>query len=86
MLHWKLIGKYQEAFAVIEKALKIDPRHVNAWYNKGVHFDRLGKHHEAIGCYDRVLELDPRQVHACNNKGVALAALERVQRGFAVLQ
>jgi tetratricopeptide (TPR) repeat protein len=71
------LGHHEEAFGCYDRALALDPSHVNAWVNKGTSLDGLGRWEEALACYDRALALDPRDAKAYYNKGVALDKLGR---------
>ena len=57
------------------KALAIEPKYVNALYNKAFVLDSLGNHTGAIQYYDKVLGIQPRNVDALNNKGNSLGKL-----------
>ena len=42
------LGKYEEAISWYDKALEVDPKNVDALYNKGVALDRNEKKHAAL--------------------------------------
>jgi len=71
------LEKYHEAVVCFDRALEINPRLSEAWYNKGIAMRRLERYHEAIACYDMILKMNPRQPEAWYNKGAVLADLER---------
>lgn len=48
------VGKYREAVKSYDKALELDPKKTEAWYNKGFAFVKLGKYGEVIKSYDLV--------------------------------
>jgi tetratricopeptide (TPR) repeat protein len=73
-------GKYQEAIEYYERALRIDPNHVNALNNKGVALANQGEYKEAIECYDKALEIDPNYTTAQNNKKLALEKLKNSKK------
>jgi tetratricopeptide (TPR) repeat protein len=45
------------ALKCFDAALRGNPNHVHAWYNKGVTLHRSGKLDEALACYERTLQL-----------------------------
>ena len=68
-------GQYEQAIEYYDRALAIDPNHVNALYNKGVALGNLGRYQEAIKYYDRALAIEPNFVYALNNKANAIVSL-----------
>ena len=50
-------GKYEEALATIEKALKIDSTSLEAGYNEGLLLDVLGRFDEAAQSYQKMVDL-----------------------------
>jgi len=48
-------GKYEDALATIQKALKIDPTSLDAGYNEGLLFDILGRLDESAQAYKSML-------------------------------
>lgn len=50
-------GKYEDALATIEKALKIDATSLEAGYNKGLLLDVLGRFDEAEQTYQKMVDL-----------------------------
>ena len=64
------LGRYEAAVSCFDKALKIDPRNANVWYNKGTSLHNLDRYEAAISCYEITLEIDPRHALAWYNKGV----------------
>ncbi len=71
-------GWRKEAVKCLEKALGIDPRNSNSWFNKGVVLDSmLGRRTEAIACYNKALEYDPHCVKSIAEKGISYDGLKR---------
>jgi len=60
-----------------DKALDINPKYTNAWYNKGLVLDYLRKYEEAIKCYDKALELNPNDTKAKTAKEEDIKALSK---------
>ena len=67
----------QNAIAVYERALQLDPQHSGTWTNKGSTLEELGRHTEALEAHERALQLDPENFAAWYNKGLTLAELGR---------
>ena len=80
----KLIAShnFQEALDLLDKALEINPEHVDALYNKGWALVGLEKQEEAIVWFDRVLALNPNYIHALNMKGNALLGLDKPEEAI----
>lgn len=53
-------GRFEEAIACFDKALKINPRDVKVWRNKGNALVELGMLNEAVKCFNRAIEIDAR--------------------------
>ena len=70
-----VLGRYEEAMACIDTALKINPRNEVAWVNKGNALVRTGRLVDALRCYNSAIKVNPRYEVAWNNKGNALARL-----------
>lgn len=56
---WEEGGRYAEAVAAAEEALRLDPRHVGPWYYMQVAYERWGKLREAIATRRRAGWEDP---------------------------
>lgn len=70
-------GRYEEAVAVFDKAIEIDPEYAYAWSNKGNVLSDMGKYDEAIAAFDRAIEIDPEYAVAWYKKAEALRMLHR---------
>lgn len=75
-------GRYSEAIASYEKALKIHPEMADTWNNRGVVLTRLQKYEDAIASYDRALQVRPEYPDAWNNRGVCLLELQQYQEAI----
>ncbi len=75
-------GRYDEAIAHFDKALKLYPRLARAWAGKGLASNALGQYEEAIHCYDESLRLDPRDAAAWHDKANTLCAVGRLEGGL----
>jgi hypothetical protein len=57
------------AIANFEKALLLDPKHVEAWIRKGVTLHDMAEYDEAEKCFQRAVELSPNLFKAVYNRG-----------------
>lgn len=71
------LGRYEDAIKYYNKALQINPRYENAWYNKGAALYGIGKYNEAMECFDKTLEINPRNEFAIESKEIVLSLLRR---------
>jgi tetratricopeptide (TPR) repeat protein len=70
----------RSALECFEKALRLNPNHSKAWYNKGMSLVSLGESkEEALHCFEKAIEINPLDPEAWNNKGAVLALLEKEQ-------
>ena len=76
-------GRYQEAIASYDNALKFKPDYHEAWYNRGLVLDYLDRLEEAITSYDNALKFKPDFHEAWRNRGVALGNLGRYEEEIA---
>jgi tetratricopeptide (TPR) repeat protein len=77
-----LEGRYEEAIANFDNALKLNSQNHEAWNNRGVSLDNLGRHEEAIISYEEALKLKANYPEAWSNFGVSLRNLERHEEGI----
>ena len=54
------LNKFNEAMKSYDKAIEINSRDSDAWYNKGITLAKLGKFDEAIKAYDKATEINPQ--------------------------
>ena len=78
------LKNYEEADECYDKALEIDPKEKDAWFEKGIALGSLGKFEEEIECYEKALEIDPgykkawfnKEKVTWLNKGLVLSGIE----------
>ena len=68
-------GKIGQAIPEYRRAIELDDKYADPWYNLGVSYSRLGNPQAAIDCYKRAIKLNPKFVPAYNNLGTVLAKL-----------
>lgn len=78
----RLLGKYDEAIPVYDRAIELDPQDVNNWYYKGLSLLKSGKYEESIKIFDKAIKLEQypdsrRSYNTWYHKGLALKALGR---------
>ncbi|MBC6433698.1 CHAT domain-containing protein, partial [Nostoc sp. HG1] len=71
------LGRYEEAVASFDQALKIKPDDDKAWYIRGSALGSLERYEEAVASYDKAIELKPDKHEALVNKGNVLVKLKR---------
>jgi len=73
------LGKSEEAIAVIDNAIQLNPKNPQAWKEKALDSYVLGKYNESLAAYEMVIELEPEYAPAWiwKGKGDALKALGR---------
>jgi tetratricopeptide (TPR) repeat protein len=52
------LGKFEDAIAVIDVAVAVDPNKEFLWHQKGLCFERLNQENEAQRCYEKAVQLD----------------------------
>ncbi len=70
-------GRYDEALACLDVAVKLEPQNAWMWNAKGEFLSRLGRYDEAIQCYDTSLEINPYQAWLERERESALNELNK---------
>ena len=73
---------YEDKLRLYDKALNLDPMHLDAWLQKGFVLDRIGKSEEALTCYNRALEIDPDHLGIKCLKGFAYNNLKDFEKAI----
>ncbi len=53
-------GRFEEALALFEEALKLDGGDPDLWNRAGVALRSLGRYTESVECFEQSLRIDPR--------------------------
>lgn len=70
-------GRTEQALEHAERAVEIDPRFGQAWYNRGFFLAERGLHEDAVNCFDNAIRLDFRTPEVLEEKAAALEELGR---------
>jgi len=73
------------AIADYDEALRLNPRLVYAWFNKGNIYYNSGDYTSALRCYSEALEIDPLFASALFNRGITYLRMGNKQQAFADL-
>ncbi|WP_375472714.1 CHAT domain-containing protein, partial [uncultured Nostoc sp.] len=76
-------GRFEEAIASYDNALKIKPDLHEAWFNRGVALDHFGRFEEAIASYDNALKIKSDLHEAWFKRGVTLTHFGRFEEAIA---
>ncbi|MDP2719405.1 MAG: tetratricopeptide repeat protein, partial [Dehalococcoidia bacterium] len=70
---WALLneGKYDEAIAEFDTAIKLDPEYFYAYSFRGFAYSKKGQYDLAIADYSKAIELDPKNANAYLNRAFA---------------
>jgi len=64
-------GMLDKAIAEFSKAIKINPRDANAYYNRGITYYYKGQYDQAISDFNKALEINPKDAELYYNRGIA---------------
>lgn len=79
-------GNTQQAIQLFEKALREDPKYVDAYYNLGSVYFQTQQYEKSRNAFSRVLELNPTDSQAKYNLALALEKLGQSDRAIATLR
>jgi tetratricopeptide (TPR) repeat protein len=68
-------GRTEEALEHAERAVEIDPRFPQAWYNRGFFLSERGLHEDAVSAFDNAIRLGMRSAEVLEEKALALEEL-----------
>ena len=66
------LEQYDQAKDSFQKATKIDPYYIDAWFGQGLAFEKLNNTNKSITCYNKIIKLDPKNSEAHYKKGLSL--------------
>lgn len=79
-------GHTEEALEHAERAVEIDPRFGQAWYNRGFFLNERGLAEDALTAFDNAIRLGYRSADLLEEKAVALEQLGEDERAEAVAE
>jgi len=71
------IGAFAEALEILDKAVAVDPKFVEAYVRMGAVFDEWDKKTEAVAAFKKALQVDPASVDARLGLGSVYSKLTR---------
>lgn len=79
-------GHTEDALEHAERAVEVDPRFPQAWFNRGFFLSERGLHEEAVNAYDNALRLGMRNVNILEEKARALEELGREEEAEELVE
>jgi len=79
----QLVGRFEEALASYDEALKFQPDNAVLMYNRGRTLQDLGRFEEALASYQHSLSLNPNSAPTLNNAANTLRAMKRYPEALA---
>ena len=79
-------GRTEEALEHAERAVEIDPRFGQAWYNSGFFLNERGLAEDALNAFDNAIRLGYRSADLLEEKAIALEQLGEDERAEEVAE
>ena len=73
-------GRYEDAEEYYAKTVELMPRHLQAWYCRGLALKKLGRYEESIPCYQKVIEIDRSFIDAWFDLATVMERLGRTEK------
>lgn len=64
------VGKAREAIPHFDRAIRLNPRHAEAYTNRGIAWREKGDLSGAIADLDKAIELNPKYARAYGDRGI----------------
>jgi len=74
---------YQDALAVYEESVNLQPNYAPGWYGKGKALFKLRKYSSALAAFDHAIELQPSYLEAWNQRGFTLVNLQHYNEAIS---
>jgi len=79
-------GRVGEALEHAERAVELDPRFGEAWYNRGLLLNERGLSEDALNCFENAIRLGYRTADLLDEQAVALEAVGQDERAQEVAE
>jgi len=79
-------GRTEEALEHAERAVELDPRFGQAWYNRGFFLNERGLAEDALNCFDNAIRLGFKNADLLEEKAIALEQLGEDERAEEVAE
>ena len=79
-------GRAEQALEHAERAVELDPRFGQAWYNRGFFLNERGLHEDAVNAFDNAQRLGFRSADLLEEKAVALEGVGEDERAEEVVE
>ena len=79
-------GRTEEALEHAERAVEIDPRFGQAWYNRGFFLNERGLAEDALNAFDNAIRLGYRSADLLEEKAIALEKMGEDERAEEVAE
>ena len=79
-------GRTEEALEHAERAVELDPRFGQAWYNRGFFLNERGLAEDALNAFDNTIRLGYRSADLLEEKAIALEQLGEDERAEEVVE
>ena len=79
-------GRTEEALEHAERAVELDPRFGQAWYNRGFFLNERGLAEDAVAAFDNAIRLGYRSADLLEEKAIALEQLGEDDRAESVIE
>jgi serine/threonine protein kinase len=75
--------RYKDAILAYSRAINMDPRHADAYHNRGLSYWYLQQYEQAIHDYSQLIALNYQDADVYNNRGVAYQHLQQYEQAIS---
>lgn len=77
-----MAGRYQKAISEFNEAVRLNPKYIDAYSNRGAAYDAINNPERAVQDYTAAINLNPRMVEAFRNRACAYYDLGRFDQAI----